>query len=71
MRTRLLSAVACAALLTHCTHSPDAPATAQPTAAIQPAAHVTPRLSYPPTAKGDVVEDYHGTSVADPYRWLE
>jgi prolyl oligopeptidase len=71
MRTRLLCAAACAALLTHCTHSPEAPATSQPTAAIQPAAHVAPGLSYPPTAKGDVVDDYHGTSVADPYRWLE
>jgi prolyl oligopeptidase len=29
------------------------------------------RYSYPPAAKGDVVEDYHGTRVADPYRWLE
>ena len=28
-------------------------------------------LSYPPTRKADVVEDYHGTKVADPYRWLE
>ena len=29
------------------------------------------RYAYPPAAKGDVVEDYHGTRVADPYRWLE
>ena len=29
------------------------------------------QLQYPETKKGDVVEDYHGTKVADPYRWLE
>ena len=29
------------------------------------------KLKYPDTKKGDVVEDYHGTKVADPYRWLE
>lgn len=28
-------------------------------------------LEYPVTARVDVVEDYHGTPVADPYRWLE
>jgi prolyl oligopeptidase len=30
-----------------------------------------PKASYPVTAKGDVVEDYFGTKVADPYRWME
>ena len=28
-------------------------------------------LAYPPTRKGEQVDDYHGTPVADPYRWLE
>ena len=28
-------------------------------------------FSYPPARRGDVVDDYHGTPVADPYRWLE
>ncbi|MBK9303387.1 MAG: S9 family peptidase [bacterium] len=28
-------------------------------------------LAYPAAAKVDVVDDYHGTQVADPYRWLE
>ena len=29
------------------------------------------KLTYPPTSKGDVVDDYFGTRVADPYRWME
>ncbi|MCB9746607.1 MAG: S9 family peptidase, partial [Alphaproteobacteria bacterium] len=28
-------------------------------------------LVYPETRRGDVVDDFHGTAVADPYRWLE
>ena len=28
-------------------------------------------MTYPETKKGDLVEDYFGTKVADPYRWME
>ena len=29
------------------------------------------QLNYPGTKKEIVTEDYHGTKVDDPYRWLE
>jgi prolyl oligopeptidase len=29
------------------------------------------QLQYPQTRKGDQIDDYHGTKIADPYRWLE
>src|SRR5580700_35237 len=28
-------------------------------------------LTYPQARRGDQVDDYHGTKVSDPYRWLE
>ncbi len=31
----------------------------------------TESFDYPAAKKADVVENYHGTEVADPYRWLE
>lgn len=32
---------------------------------------VTQSLTYPASPKGNQVDTYHGTTVADPYRWLE
>jgi len=32
---------------------------------------VEPPIMYPVAPKGGQVDDYHGTKVADPYRWLE
>jgi prolyl oligopeptidase len=43
-----------------------APALADPVPAATPGA-----LAYPPTRAGDVVDDYFGRKIADPYRWLE
>lgn len=40
-------------------------------AALAPRGAEAARLDYPPAYRGPVVDDYFGTQVPDPYRWLE
>jgi prolyl oligopeptidase len=57
---------ACASLLTACESGPTVVA-APPDANVAAA----PAFDYPVPARGNVVDDYHGVQVADPYRGFE
>jgi prolyl oligopeptidase len=49
---------------------PAAPPTVAPVTTMQP--HIAAdRLVYPETRRAEQVDNYHGTRVPDPYRWLE
>ncbi|TQV75178.1 S9 family peptidase [Aliikangiella marina] len=68
-----LTALLISGILVAC--SGDAPESAQKAtdkAEVKPAIEraVSP-VTYPQTKKGDVVDTYFGTEIADPYRWLE
>ncbi|ATZ73099.1 S9 family peptidase [Idiomarina sp. X4] len=56
---KYLLGVVAVSLLTACSQSPDNDE------------EVNNQMQYPETRKGDVVDTYFGTEVADPYRWLE
>jgi prolyl oligopeptidase len=58
---RTALAVALLAPLLACTSDSDPPESASS----------MPKLTYPATERVDQVDDFHGTQVADPYRWLE
>ncbi len=60
------------ALTTSCSNEPEDKAKSTQAPTIQPATdNQITTVDYPQTAKGEVVDNYFGSEVADPYRWLE
>ncbi|MRJ42180.1 MULTISPECIES: prolyl oligopeptidase family serine peptidase [Idiomarina] len=63
---KYIAAVASLALLSACSPQPEETSTE---ASMQTS--VPSSITYPTTVRGNVTDTYFGTSVADPYRWLE
>lgn len=71
LRRRGLATFAAVWLSLSCAPAPKPQAAPAPPTAV-PAPTATPRAyAYPAARKGGVVDDYHGTKVADPFRELE
>ena len=64
--TRKLTPLLLIPALTACQPSAEKPETA-----MSETASTKSPLNYPQTKKGNVVDTYFGTQIADPYRWLE
>jgi prolyl oligopeptidase len=64
-----LSSLAMTALAWAASCTSTASVVTQPRVATEPA--VAAPIAYPDARRADQVDDYHGTKVADPYRWLE
>jgi prolyl oligopeptidase len=65
----LLAAVPAPAQAARCWRRNNQPAPTVSTS--RPPARRSMQLTYPATRRGEQVDDYHGTQIADPYRWLE